>query len=284
MTVGCCDESSKIDNYTVPLSSSLALRIYSEAKPHNWQIADLEKGLIIVYKGVEAVGEGTGFGVPVLVYSDEIYFSGSSQVYLSERNDLKTIRKEFVMDTVERRKIGKVNLGNRRLRAIAKYQAELYQKHRLFRYLMPLSVESLSVKMGVRNSFLKTTSVGKAIVTFGISQNHVRVKADLSLLKKNLEKILILNEQSAMYFRRYSDSNGMELIDKQIGGWGKVDAMWASITDPQGRVGFRLWKVKNSAFCRGREFLEGCLDWVGLDYEIEPRKATFEYEIEILGS
>jgi len=285
LTATCCHESSKIEGCTIPLSSCLALRLYSEAKPHNWQIADLQKGLIIVYKGVEAVGEGTGFGVPILVYSDEIYFSGSSQVYLFQRNHFKIIRKEFLMDTVERRKIGKVNLESRRLRAIAKYQAELYQKHRCFRFLMPLSIESLSIRMGVRNGFVKTNPVGKVIVTFSISQNRVRVIVDFSLLKrKDFKKILILNEQGARYFRRYSDSNGMELIDKQIGGWGEVDAVWASITDLQGRVGFRLWEVENSVLSRGREFLEGCLDWIGLDYEIDPRKATFEYEIEILGS
>ncbi len=245
----------------------------------------MQKGLIIVYKGVEAVGEGTGFGAPILVYSDEIYFSGSSQVYLSQRNDLKIVRKEFLMDRVESKKIGKVNLESRRLRAIAKYQAELYQKHRCFRFLMPLSIESLSTRMGVWSSFVKTDPAGKVIVTFSISQNHVKVIVDFSLLKrKDLEKILMSNEQSARYFRRYSDSNGMELIDRQIGGWGKVDAVWASITDLQGRVGFRLWDVRNSVLCRGREFLKGCLDWIGLDYEIDPRKATFEYEIEILGS
>jgi hypothetical protein len=33
---------------------------------------------------------------------------------------------------------------------------------------------------------------------------------------------------------------------------------------------------------RGREFLEGSLDWVGLDYEVNPRTDVFEYVIEVL--
>ena len=190
----CNDEFSKSDEHTIPLSSHLALRIYSETKPHNWQIADLQKGLILAYKGMEMVGEGTGFGVPVLICSDETYFSGSAQLYLSRQDDPKIIRKEFFMDTVQRKKIGKVNLENQKVRAISRYQAGLYQKHRHLRLLMPLIMESLSARIDVRNSFVKTASVGRVIVTYGTNQSGIRVKTDFSLMKrKKLQKILMLN-------------------------------------------------------------------------------------------
>jgi hypothetical protein len=41
--------------------------------------------------------------------------------------------------------------------------------------------------------------------------------------------------------------------------------------------------VKNSILRRGREFMKGSLDWVGLDYEVNPASAVFEYSIELLG-
>lgn len=282
LNIRCNSEFSKIDKYTISLSNSLALRIYSDTKPYNWKTADLQKGLIFVYKEVETVGEGTGFGVPVLIYSDETYFSGSSHVYLFRQNNFTIIRKEFFMDKITRNRFRNVRLENRKLRAVLRNMAELYQKHRHLRFL---TLKNLNMKMGVHASFVKTTPTGKVIVTYGISQGHVLVKADFSLLKReNLQKILMFNEQGSRFFRRYSDSDGTKLADGQIGAWDAIEAEWASITDLQGTVGFRLGRIKNSVLRRGREFLEGCLDWVGLNYEINPKNAVFEYEIGILGA
>lgn len=274
-------ELSKVDKYTISLSNSLALRIYSDTKPHNSHIADLQKGLILVHKGAETIGEGTGFGVPVLLYSDETYFSGSSQVCLSRQNDLKIIRKEFFMDKVSRKRIGRVKLENQRLRAILRYMAEVYQKHRHFRLL---TLKNLPRSVGVHTSFVKTVPAGNVIVTYGISQNRIRVKTDLSFLKReNLQKIFMLNEQGSRFFRRYANSNDKKLVDKQMGAWETIEAEWASITDLKGKVGFRLWRTNDTVLRRGREFLKDCLDWIGLDYEINPKSTVFEYEIEILG-
>ena len=72
-------ELKKTNQCMVPISDSLSIHIYSDTKPRNAFIYDLQKGLTLICKGVEMVGEGTGFGVPVLVYSDETYFSGSDR-------------------------------------------------------------------------------------------------------------------------------------------------------------------------------------------------------------
>jgi len=61
-----------------------------------------------------------------------------------------------------------------------------------------------------------------------------------------------------------------------------VQADWACITSINGKIGFKMWK-SDGILRRGREFINNSLDWVGLDYEIDPRKTVFEYEIEILG-
>jgi len=271
---------SKVDKFTVPLSNSLALRIYSDTKPHNLHLTDLQKGMILVYKGVETVGEGTGFGVPVLLYPDETYFSGSSHVYLSRQNDDKIVCKEFLMDTVSRPTIGKTELENRNLRSISRYFDELYRSHRHMQPFLLL----LAKKIGANTGFVKSTSAGKVLVTYSINKARVLVRIDFSLLRrKNLQKAFILNEQGSSFFSRYLDSNDTELIDKQIGTWDETKAEWGCITDLQGKVGFRLWRVKNSVLRRGRESLEDYLDWIGLDYEVNPKTSVFEYEIEIFG-
>jgi hypothetical protein len=94
----------------------------------------------------------------------------------------------------------------------------------------------------------------------------------------------VLNEQGSRYFRRYLDSNGVLLFDKNIGAWETVEADSASITDIKGNICFRLARKDGTILRRGREFIRGFQDWVGLDYELGlGNSSVFEYEIEILG-
>ena len=270
----------EVKEYTVPMSDLLALRIYSDTKPHNWKTADLQKGLVFVYKGVEMVGEGTGFGVPVVKYNDETYFSGTSHVYISQQKWSVTVRKEFFMDKIARSKFKGIRLENKKLRAVLRRNTELYQRHN---HLRSLVLKDLYVKAGIQSSFVNTTSTGKTVVTYRISQDRIKVKADLTLLnKRNIQKFFLFNEQGTKFFRKYTDSRGTCAVDKQIGAWDMVQAEWASITNLQGSVGFRLRKAQNSVLLRGQEFLGNCLDWVGLDYEINPENLIYEYDIEIL--
>jgi hypothetical protein len=142
----------------------------------------------------------------------------------------------------------------------------------------------ISKKLGLRTDFIGTHPLGKVIVTYQVSKSKVNVKVDLALLeRRELKGIFVLNEQGSTFFRKYSDSQGLTLIDEEIGSWRIPEARCASITDLRGGVGFRLWRNKNSALYLGREYSEGHMDWVGLDYEISPRSDNFEYQIEILG-
>jgi hypothetical protein len=267
----------------VPLSNSLALRIYSDTTPSNQKIADLQKGLILVYNGIEAVGEGTGFGFPVLMYSDETYFSGSSRVYVCQQTNLVTIRKVFSMDRVARDKFRNVKLENRKVRTLLDYASKLYQKHKRSRFIA-LKTKGLLAGLGVQANFIKAPTLGEVIVTYLINQGRILVKVDFSLVKtSDLKKTFVLNEQSSTFFRVYSDSNKARLIDDEIGAWDPINAPWASISDLRGKVGFRLRQTENSVLRRGREFLRNSMDWVGLDYEVDPENVTFEYGIDILG-
>ena len=82
------------ESRTIRVSDLISLRVYRDARPRNLKIANLQKGLILVYEGNELVGEGTGFGLPVLVCSDQTYFSGSSTIRVSQQDDRWSIRKD----------------------------------------------------------------------------------------------------------------------------------------------------------------------------------------------
>lgn len=268
--------------YTIPISEILSLRLHSDTRPKIHHIANLQKGLIFVYHGTELVGEGTGFGVPVARYRNKTYFPGSSTVQILQKDEQTTVVKQFTLNMVFERRLGKAKIENKITHKFTRLVAELYEGHKYWR---PVFQQRLSTHIGLKTSFVQVKPAGKVAVTYRIDPPCIHVETDLKLLKRsNLQRIFVLNEQGSRHFRKYTDSNGTVWFDKHIGAWDKVQAKWACISSGSGEIGFRLWKVEDAILRRGREFFEGTLDWVGLDYEVSPKKTCFEYDIEILGS
>lgn len=269
--------------HTFTISDSVALRVYSNTKPPNMKIADLQKGLILLFNGTDVVGEGTGFGVPIAKYSDETVFSGSSFLYVRRHGNVFEIRKEFFMDLVARDRFRNLKLENPRIRTLFDYISTLYQRHkRLARSI--LIVKGLLFKFGIKSSFTRSPRKGAVIVTYIIDRNRILVKLNFSLLERtNLGKVFVLNEQGAHFFSTYSDSEGLRLVDEEIGAWNDVTAQSAKITNEQSKIGFSLKNIEGTMLRRGRELMKGSLDWIGLDYELDPEYYQFEYEIELFG-
>jgi hypothetical protein len=269
------------DEFTCSISNSVSLRVYADTRPDIWKIADLQKGLILVLNGAELVGEGTGFGLPIIKGEKNTFFSGTSRVLVSQQEGVVRIRKEYSMDRVSRETFGNARLENRQGRLLIDYLSALYQKHRHLRFL---SLKNLFSRLGIHARFVSVPSIGKVIVSYTLSDRKIHVKADLGSLQMNgLKTLFLSNEQSSNCFRNYVDSNGSEFSDGHIGAWEDVTADWASVLAFEGKVGFRLERVPNSVLRRGREFLRDSMDWVGLDYEVARGTRVFQYDIFILG-
>jgi hypothetical protein len=275
------EETQKKESH-ISISEKLSIQLYSDTRPRIGQIAGLQKGLILVHNGTNLVGEGTGFGVPVARYREKTYFSGSSIIQVFEKNNRTIIAKQFALDMVSQKEFGKAKIGSNLARKIWMGLDDLYMQHKRLRLLQ---INDLYKSMGFKVNYVKVKPKGTVNVTYSIKPPIIHIKADFSTLeKKNLQRIFVLNEQGARYFRKYSDSNATALCDKKISAWNTVEARWASITNEKGEFGFRLWKVNDTIMHVGRELLEGIFNWVGLDYEVSPTKTSFEYDIEILGS
>lgn len=271
----------QVNTHTHSVSGSVSLRAHTSTEPPNGKIANLQKGLILIVNGTEAVGEGTGFGLPILVYSDETYFSGTSSVSISKRDGHCVIRKEFTMDRVARNSFRNVTLENRAARTLITRMSDTYQKHRRFRFL---ALKHVTGRMSIGKTFPAAASMGKVTVTYAVDKSRIAVRADFnSLESRELRKVFMLNEQGSRFFSRYSDSEGNEFTGDEIGAWDTVPAEWACLRTAPGEIGFRLYKVEDSVLRRGREFLEGSLDWAGLDYELTRWNGVFEYIIDVLG-
>ncbi len=269
------------DKFSVPVSDHLALEVYSSTKPLNLKIANLQKGLILTCEGKQLVGEGTGFGFPVLVSSEETVFSGSASVTLSRSSSDVVVRKVFRMDRIARNRLGNVRFENRQARAFVRYLCDIYQVNRHLRFLWP---RKLLLSLGVEAAFEEIESIGDVPVTYRIGRNEVEVEVDFSQMsRKHRKKVFVLNEQSAIFFSRYYDSQDTELVGGQVGAWDNVQAESAWFADAQERFGFRLWKVEEAILRRGRETMSSFLDWAGLDYELNPDVDLFRYRIGLLG-
>ena len=271
------------DSFTVRISERLSLRIYSDTRPNNLKIANLQKGLVFIYDGIERLAEGTGFGFPVVMTSSETYFSGTASLQRFKDGDTFVVRKVFAMDRLARNTIRNVRLENSKVRMLLNALSSIYQKHRQFRYLT-LTLKNIPLRMGVQTDFVKTNPVGIVTATYRIRRERISVRTDFRLSEVMIKSIFMLNEQGPEFFNKYEDSNGTVLFYGQIGAWDTVDAEWACIANADNGAGFQVRNESDSILRRGRETQKNTLDWVGLDYEIDPKRKSFEYEIKILGA
>jgi hypothetical protein len=273
-------EGTQVNEYTFSMSESQALRVYADTRPHNLKIAELQKGLVLLYKEKELVGEGTGFGLPILMYSDETCFSASSTLHISPIEDGCVVVKQYFMDRMARNSFGNVTLENHSVRSFVDHFANIYQNHPPFRFL---AIKALTGRIGIGKTFPQIATRGIVQVTYTIQNRQATITADFKhVVKTGLLKAFMLNEQAARIFRKYIDAAGTQLLDDKIGAWNPIQTDWAALKTLNDEIGFRLWRTPSGLLRRGREYLRGSLDWVGLDYELDSIPESFTYRIELL--
>lgn len=81
----------------VPLDADLAVRLYSDTRPHTGKIARLQKGLVLEVDGRERVEEGFGLGLPLVEVGGRSYLSRAATVMAHE----EALVKHYSMDTID---------------------------------------------------------------------------------------------------------------------------------------------------------------------------------------
>lgn len=270
------------NSYDTSLGRHLALRVYADTRPRCLEVAQLQKGLVLIYDGKELIEEGMGFGVPVALYSDKTYFPGSAQVSLREEGEKKVIVKRFSMDMISRKALKNgLFIDMLPYRLFSNSLARLYREHPSSRKMIfPLIV--LRNVIGLRTRFSNVESRGEITVTYEIWDGGIHIEADFSKIKHvfRCKKVLLLNEQGSTFFRRFLDSTGLSLLDGKIGAWDLVRADWAYLSDLNNNLGFCLESLPNSRLFRGREYIKGRLSWAGMGYEVNPQD-SFRYTLQI---
>ena len=271
------------DVFTQRLTDRLSVRIYKDCRPSNLETGALQKGLVLLLDGNELIEEGVGFGVPVVKYEDKTFFSSKADVSIKKIGSDISITKVFTLDTVSLKKFGNATyIDDAVYTPFRKTFERLYLKHK---QLIPLFNKVMELRdfANIKTEFIKVKPRGQVTVTYSCQSKSIDIIADFSKIALNkCREVLILNEQGANFFRRYVDSNGLNLLDHKIGAWETVRANEASLLDIGGQVSFCLQNRGDTRLFRGWEHTRNRFSWAGLSYSLLPNNGFFDYTIRLL--
>lgn len=83
------------------LKNGLSLKLYSSNKPYVGKIAGLQKGLILSQNGMALIGEGYGFGMPLIVVKGKSWVASKAKTGRFVHGDTTILSKQYFFDTRE---------------------------------------------------------------------------------------------------------------------------------------------------------------------------------------
>lgn len=278
------DDFFKNDAFNMKISNNIFVRLYPDSRPHVLEIADLQKGLLLVVDGMELVGEGTGFGVPIVKYEDSTYFSQDATIFLTKDSDSISIVKSFEISSISKKRLGKgVFLNDGFYNFLHKYFERVYLSWKNFRHAFDKIME-LRKLLKINTQFVEGENKGQIDVHYKFFTSLIKIDIDFGKLsREGIKEILILNEQDSTFFRYYFDTDGCQLLDNQIGAWEKVKAKRASFSDLKKKIVFTLQNVNGAQLYRGREQVKKRFSWSGFTYSLPHNVSQFNYSIFLEG-
>lgn len=267
---------------TANLDGLFSCRLYEDTRPHCLEIAQLQKGLVLLIDGKEIIEEGVGFGTPVVLYEDRPYFSSSAQIQLQANGDRSVLTKSFSMDTVSRKRFRKAFYLNDSFYIF--FHRRFHNVYTRRGKVTPILTKIIELRKALRinTEFHKVKPRGTITVKYTCSPGTIEVEVQLSRLDRaRCKEIQILNEQGASFFRKYSDSDGLTLVDGQIGAWETVEADEVSLSNLKETIAFTMRNKAEATLLRGREVVPKRYSWVGFCYSLNPRTQRFKYAIKL---
>lgn len=262
------------------LNDHVLFRLYPDNRPTNLETSKLHKGLILEFKGTEHVGQGIGFGVPVVKYHDKTYFPGESRIKF-DKNQPNKASKTYDMNTISKKYIKNSSISDKLYQPLHRIFTFFYLRLPTLRQVFD-NVMILKETIGIHTEFIQVKSRGTITTAYEILENTIKITVQLTNLDlENSKEIGIFNEQGAEFFKRYQDSSGLVLFEKKIGAWEKVVAAQALFSDDENGIKFGLRTKPDTSLIRGWEHVLGRLSWSGLNYTFKPGRSSFTYSIEI---
>jgi hypothetical protein len=272
---------------TTELDASVSYRISGSPEPYYGKTAPIQKGLMPSLTGnqLDLCEEGVGFGVPILQYKRDFFFSGTSTVSGGGGVIGGRAWKKFIMNLIDRRQRRHSN----RIQMFSWAPQRLYNRiyksisgRRVLR-LFESRLESLRPDFDP-SIFFRVRDRGSVLVSYAIDEasRGIEVAMDFSGVQTSgLQCIYISNELGGNLFDVYSDSSGAVLRGDAIGAWDRIDAVWATLLSPTKNVGFRVEVPESAQAFRGREIIGLDISWSGIIFMVSPTTKSLQYRISV---
>jgi hypothetical protein len=271
---------------SIPLLNEFSLKIGdASSNSGKYPTGTLQKGLRLYHKTLELTEEGVGFGVPVIKKGIKTLFPGEIELSSQQNYANWKITAKYKLNLEEKvGKKGKNTITSNSLYIIQNFLAALYRTIPLARKLLTFFSNNIRRMFQWETRFCKIENNFEIIITYTIQPSTGSIKVVVeteSINKANLTEIILMNEQGAHYFDRYTDSSGECLEGEDISAWHEISARRATFISREIKIAFSLSQIEGARFFRGRELVESRLSWSGFGYSIPLNEDPFCYEIKI---
>jgi hypothetical protein len=276
---------------TIPMASGIYLKFtIGSTGGKNYPTAGLQKGFLLVREGQDLAEEGVGFGVPILKRGIQTIFPGSSSLISIQKDPVHNATNVTVnyRMNLEEKIVGPgfESVKNNFLYTTKNFLAVLIRHIHPMRGPLTAASNALRWMFGWRTAYEEaefSTNV-KVIYAFDCTAGTISVEIDGATLNKEaITEVVVMNEQGAITFDQFCDSNGINLHGDEIGCWDKVTSEWASFVSTTHRLAFTLRQVQGATIFRGRELVGSRLAWSGFGISFPPTAAKFSYQLKIEG-
>lgn len=270
---------------SIPLSEGLSLKVVAQSgDAGNYPTRRLQKGLLLLDGRQELAEEGVGFGVPILKRGVQTIFPGEMELAWRRTGPVWEVTGVFAMDLVERlAKPGGASLKSGALYAAKDSLAALHRRIPPLRG--PLTAASITLRrmFGWATTFEEAEVCARLKVAYTIDgeEGKISVAVDMTGLPEDVTEVVVMNEQGARHFDRYTDADGIDLRADEIGTWDDVSAAKANFVSTAHKVAFSLAQVEGAKLSRGRELIGSRLAWSGFGYSLPATPGAFTYDVRI---
>ena len=271
---------------TIPLFKDICLRIGPvQTNEVGYPSSQLQKGLILISNGQELAEEGIGFGVPVLKQGVKTLFSGGMELTWLDGESVQEITATYYMNLEERlASQGHGSLKSRFLYQIKNQLADLHRRFPLLRDLLTTLSNMLRSSFGWVTTFEEVACNHAVKVDYSVDIKTRTITVAVEMIGVPMEdvtEVILMNEQGAHYFDKYSDSSGLLLHGGAIGSWETVHSETASFLSSSQQLAFTLHQIDGASLYRGRELIGDRLAWSGFGYSFPPSSRKFTYTLAI---
>jgi len=269
----------------IPVLDGLSLKVADQlSRQGSYATSSLPKGFILVSNRLELDEEAVGFGFPVIKRGLQTLLPGSVELAYEHVGSAWSVQSIYRLNLVEKiHKPGVGSIDNGLVYATKNSLAALIRHFSPMRGLLTALSSGLRKTFGWQTTYEEAGFLAIVKVTHRIQEGtgKIQVEVEQSDLPAGITEGIVMNEQGARYFDRYSDSSGISLKEEGIGCWDEVTADNACFSSSSGQASFSLARVESARLFRGRELVGSRLAWSGFGYSFSSAIKKFNYQLKI---